>query len=273
MKTVVITGSARGLGLEMAKAFRLNNYNVVICDINKDNLDIAEAELNMLSGAGQTKSYLCNVCKLDEVEKTYAKAKDHFGAIDVWVNNAGVNQASKHAWELSDDEINFLINVDLKGTINGSLVAMREMKSQGYGAIYNVEGFGSNDAYQENLVMYGTTKRAVTYFTIALAKESEITKSNIIVGRLSPGIMITNFLTSAHGKDNNTDLSDKVKKVYNILGDYPDTVAKYLVKKMINNQKNNKQISWLTGGKAFWRFLTASFNKRDFFKSASEETK
>ena len=59
--------------------------------------------------------------------------------------------------------------------------------------------------------------------------------------------------------------SNKTKKVYNILGDYPDTIVNYVVPKMIKNEKNDKQILWLTNRKAFFRFLTCGFKKRDFF--------
>lgn len=265
MKTVVITGSARGLGFEMAKNFRTHGYNVVLSDINEQNLEHAQVELSQMEGAGEILSVACNVCDLAQVENLWSQAFAKFGTVDVWINNAGVNQPPKHAWDLEQKEIDFLINVDLKGAINGSTVAMRGMTKQGFGAIYNVEGFGSNDAYQENLVMYGTTKRAVTYFTTALAKESEIAGTKVIVGKLSPGIMITDFLTSSNGQDNTSQLSDKVKKVYNILGDYPDVIAKFLVNKMVKNTKNNAHIQWLTNGKAFRRFMGAGFNKRNFF--------
>ena len=266
MKTVVITGSARGLGFEMAKNFRAYGFNVVLSDINEQNLANAKIELSKMEGAGEVASVVCNVCDLSQVENLWAQAFAQFGSVDVWINNAGVNQPPKHAWDLAEKEIDFLINVDLKGTINGSNVAMRGMANQGFGAIYNVEGFGSNDAYQENLVMYGTTKRAVTYFTTALAKEAKIAGHNVIVGKLSPGIMITDFLTSSNGQDGTSELPEKVKKVYNILGDYPDVIAKFLVKKMVKNTKNNAHIQWLTSGKAFCRFMGAGFNKRNFFK-------
>ncbi len=266
MKTVIITGSARGLGYEMAKVFKKNNFNVVLSDINIVNLEKSKEELQKLGGSGKVLAIKCDVTNFEEVENLYKETKDKFNNIDIWINNAGVNQASKHAWELTEKEVDFLINVDLKGTINGSTVAMREMAKQGFGAIYNVEGFGSNDAYQEFLVMYGTTKRAVTYYTIALAREAEIAKTNVIVGRLSPGIMITEFLTSSNGQDDSSTLSEKTKKVYNILGDYPDVIAEFLVKKMIKNKKNDEQICWLTNGKAARRFMFAAFNKRDFFK-------
>lgn len=266
MKTVVITGSARGLGFELSKNFRKAGYNVVLSDINLTNLANAKTELEVIQGEGSVITVECNVTNLEQVENLYAEAEKAFGRVDMWINNAGVNQAPKHVWDLEEKEIDFLISVDLKGTINGSTVAMRHMIKQGGGAIYNVEGFGSNDAYQEFLVMYGTTKRAVTYFTTALAKEAEIAGANVIVGKLSPGIMITEFLTSSNGKDDSSQLSEKVKKVYNILGDYPDIIAEFLVDKMLTNTKNDVRINWLTNGKAALRFMTAGFNKRDFFK-------
>lgn len=265
MKTVVITGSARGLGLELAKNFRGYDYNVVLSDVNEGNLEKSVALLKEREGKGDVIGVKCDVTKLSDVESLASKAKEVFGAIDVWVNNAGVNQPEKYAWELEEREIDFLLSVDLKGTVNGSTVAMRQMKEQGFGAIYNVEGFGSNDAYQPYLVMYGTTKRAVTYFTSALANEVKVAGLNVIVGKLSPGIMITDFLTSSNGKDGANKLSDKVKKVYNILGDYPDVIGAFLVKKMVENTKNDVRIEWLTNGKAALRFMTAGFNKRDFF--------
>ena len=91
--------------------------------------------------------------------------------IDIWVNNAGVNQSPNSVWELDSNTINRLLDIDLKGTILCSKIIMNYMVKQGSGQIYNVEGFGSNDAYSLGLSVYGTAKRAVTYFTEALAYE------------------------------------------------------------------------------------------------------
>ena len=125
---------------------------------------------------------------------------------------------------------------------------------------------GSNDAIQSFFALYGTAKRAVTYFTDAAAHEVAENGYPIIVGKLSPGIMITDFLTSAKGEKGTTTLNDKTKKVYNILGDYPDVIAKYLVENLESNKKNGRRIAWLTGAKAAFRFMTAGFNKRNFFE-------
>ena len=78
--------------------------------------------------------------------------------------------------------------------------------------------------------------------------------------------MITNFLHSALGDGEKIVLDEKTKKVYNILGDYPETIAEFMVDKIINNTKNNAKFMWLTNKRAAWRFMTAGFNKRNFFE-------
>lgn len=264
MKTVVITGSARGLGFNMARFFRENNFNVVISDLKEENLIQAERELEKIESKGSVYHKVCNVSKLNEIEELMNFAIAEFKTVDIWINNAGVNQPQKAVWELSENEINTIIDVDLKGTIYGSKVAMEEMSKNHKGAIYNIEGYGSNDAHMLGLNMYGTSKRAVTYFTESLAQEAQEKNTGVIVGKLSPGIMITEFTTHSLVNDS-IELSEKTKKVYNILGDTPETVGKFLVNEMIKNTKNNVKINWLTNQKAFLRFLTAGFNKRNFF--------
>lgn len=264
MKTVVITGSARGLGYNMARFFREYNYNVVLSDLNEEKLKIAKEELEKTPSEAEITYTTCNVSKIEELQALMDFAVEKFGEVDIWINNAGVNQPQKAIWELTEQEINTIIDVDLKGAIFGSKVAIEQMSKQHKGAVYNIEGYGSNDAHMLGLNMYGTSKRAVTYLTEALAQECEQQGNGVIVGKLSPGIMITEFTTHSLGNDK-IELAEKTKKVYNILGDTPETVGKFLVDKMVNNTKNNVKFNWLTNGKAFTRFLTAGFNKRNFF--------
>ena len=265
MKTVVITGSARGLGFEMAKLFKKNNFNVVISDLKLENVQKAKSELDTIESESKVSCTTCNVTNSEDIAALIIFAVDEYKSIDIWINNAGVNQPEKAIWELTEDEINMVLDVDLKGTIMASRLVMQEMEKNHSGAIYNIEGYGSNDAKMLGLSIYGTSKRAVTYFTEALAKESEERNTGVIIGRLSPGIMITDFIKTALGDKEKINLSEKTKKVYNILGDYPDVVANFLVNGMINNDKNDAKIEWLTNRKAAWRFMTAGFNKRDFF--------
>lgn len=264
MKTVVITGSFRGLGFEMAKVFRKKDFNVVICDVAGDFLDSSKNELLKVSGNGEVLALLCDVTKSDDIDKLISDVLKKFDSIDIWVNNAGVNQPNNAIWELNYSDVNKLIDIDLKGTIYGSMAVIKHMIEQGSGAIYNVEGHGSNDNVILGLSLYGTSKRAVTYFTEALAKEIEIRKLPILIGKLSPGIMITNFIQHALG-DRKIELDDKTKNIYNILGDYPSVIAEFLVNNMINNKKNNVKFNWLTNRRVFGKFISSLFNKRNFF--------
>ncbi len=267
MKTVVITGSARGFGLCQAKKFKSLGCNVVLSDVNEENLKKAAAELENV-GPKDTKVIrtLCDVTDCEALQRLWNLAKETFGTVDIWVNNAGVNSPDKPVCELTQKEIGFLLDIDLKGTIYGSKIAFAGMKEQGFGQIYNVEGYGSNDAMMTGLTLYGTAKRAVTYFTRSLAKEShDLTGDKVCVCRLTPGIMITDFIKTANGGATRIELPEKTKKVYNILGDYPETIVEYAVPRMLQNTKNDARIMWLTNRRAFGRFLTAGFKKRDFF--------
>ena len=267
MKTVIITGSAQGFGYEMAKVFRKNNFNVVLSDVNEEKLNEAKSELEKTNADAEVLAVKCNVASFNDLENLWKEAFDKFKRVDIWINNAGVNQPNKPIYELTKADVDFLIDVDLKGTIYGSQVAFKHMKEQGEGQIYNIEGYGSNDAMMTGLNVYGTTKRAVTHFTKALAKESEeILNGKVKVCLLTPGIMITGFLSNANGGKTKVELSEKNKKVYNILGDYPETIAEFAVPRMIKNKKNKFNVVWLTGRRAFSRFLTAGFKKRNFFE-------
>lgn len=266
MKTVVVTGSARGFGLEFLKLFRERNFNVVLCDISSDSLEIAKKELEKIDSNSKILSFKTDITKEEDVNNLINETIKEVKTIDIWINNAGVNQPSKAIWELDKSTIDRLIDIDLKGTILCSKLIMPVMIKQGSGQIYNIEGYGSNDAKMLGLSIYGTAKRAITYFTEALAKESETKNTNVLIGKITPGIMITNFIHTSLGDGEKIELDEKTKKVYNILGDYPETIAKFMVDKIINNKKNNVKFTWLTNRKATWRFMASGFNKRNFFE-------
>jgi len=263
MKTVVITGSTRGLGFEMARQFCLNGLNVVINGVNEKRLEESVTKLRVISSEAGVEGFAGNVADTEDIRCLSDYAADKFGAIDIWINNAGVNQPMKAIWELTEEEIDSLIDIDLRGAVMGSRIAMLKMEQQTDGGfIYNVEGYGSNDAMMLGFNMYGTSKRAVTHFTKAFAEELAERGSKVKAGRLSPGIMYTDFTVQSLGGKEKIELPEKTKKFYNLMGDYPDVVAEFLVRKMLANTDNNVHIEWLTGGKVFGRFIAAPFSKK-----------
>ena len=109
---------------------------------------------------------------------------------------------------------------------------------------------------QPGTILYGTTKHALTYFMKGLARGLEGT--GVIAGRLSPGMMLTDFITKdPEGKKSEVIKDGKFKRVFSLLADRPETVAAFFIPRMLGNTKNNARIIWLTSRKAAWRFMTA----------------
>ena len=262
-KVVVITGSTKGLGLELAKGFRKNGFSVVINGRNEKRLLEAEKKIEREPGKGEILAVAGDVSRSEDIHKLLDTAVERFGHIDIWINNAGANQPYKTLWELSEDEIDEILRVDLRSAILGTRLATLQMEKQPDGGmIYNLEGHGSNDAMILGLSMYGTSKRALTYYTQAFAKELKERGSKVKIGRLSPGIMLTDFTTQALGGKESIELSEKTKKVYSILGDRPEVVAEFFMKKILGNTKNDVHFQWLTNRKAAFRFMTAAWRKK-----------
>lgn len=270
MKNVVITGSARGFGFAMLRLFYERGNNVVILDVNEDAINKAKAELEELKLPGRVLAFKLDVTDFESVQATIAKIRAELSSIDIWINNAGVNQNMVPIWDLDEKTISRLIDIDLKGAVYCSKAVLPIMLSQNSGQIYNVEGFGSNDAKQMGLSVYGTAKRAVTYFTEALAYEVKEAKKDIQIGKITPGIMITNFINHPLGDGKAFELSAKTKNVYNYLGDRPETIAEFMVEKIIKNKKNDVKFTWLTSRKAMWRFMSGRGKRVDFFKEGKD---
>lgn len=263
MKTVVITGSARGFGYAMLERFYQRGFNVVICDVNDEEIQKAEERLSKITSNASYMSCHMDVTNGEEVKNCIIHILEKFTTIDIWINNAGVNQPNEPIWELEDSVINRLIDIDLKGTIICSKLIMPILLKHKSGAIYNVEGFGSDNATMTGLSIYGTAKRGVTYFTEALAKEADDAGGEIVVGKITPGIMITNFIHTSLGDGDHIELDEKTKNVYNILGDRPETIAEFMVEKIAHNTKNHAQFTWLTKRRAMGRFIKAMFGKKN----------
>ncbi len=258
MKNVVITGSTRGIGFAMAAEFLRAGCNVTLSGRGEALAQAARAGLTPFEG-----KYIyipCNVQEKDSLQKLWDASILQWGSIDIWINNAGQNTPYMLSWETGEAYTENIIRTNIAGMIYGSQIAAAGMIKQGQGAIYSMEGLGSNNMIQAKTILYGTTKCALTYFMKGLAKELEGT--GVMAGRLSPGMMLTDFITKApDGERSEVVEEDKFRRIFNILADKPETVAKYFIPRMLGNQRNNIQISWLTNRKAAWRFLTAGLRK------------
>ena len=259
MKTVIITGSTRGLGYGLADSFLSRGCGVVISGRTEDGVAKAVDELVGKHATESVHGVTCDVTSYERVRNLWNAGFQHFGRVDCWINNAGISTVRKKLWEHPPSEIRNVVGVNLVGTIYGCKVAFEQMTSQGFGAIYNVEGMGSNGQRVSGLSLYGTSKYGLRYFNEALAEESK--DSPVIVGALSPGMLVTDLLTSERDADFKN--WEKTKRVLNILADRVETVAPWLVDKILENKSSGVNIRWLTRGKILWRFMSAPLIKRD----------
>jgi len=262
MKTVVITGSTRGIGQGLAVEFLKRGCAVVISGRSAGAVVKEVQRLAGIYGSDKVSGSACEVTDSVQVQGLWDAAQAAFGRVDIWINNAGITHTTKVLAELDSSEIKPVIDTNITGMIYGSQVALCGMIKQGFGQLYNMEGHGSNDKKRPGLSIYGTTKRALKYFTEALIEETE--DGPVQVCFLSPGIVITDFLIDDMHKMNPDDL-ETVKAVYNCLADTVETVTPYLVENILKNDAHGVEIAWLTDEKANERFTSDEYCSRDFF--------
>ncbi|MEV0585386.1 SDR family oxidoreductase [Nonomuraea sp. NPDC050310] len=223
-----MTGGTRGIGRGLAEHFTRLGHQVVVCG-SKDG-DVRERE---------------------QLQAVWDRAVREHGRVDMWINNAGITQSRLPLWELPADEAHRVVDVNLNGVINGCAVALAGMARQGHGHVWNMEGLGSDGRAVAGLAVYGATKRALTYLTLALAKE---VPPGVSVGLLSPGMVTTDLLLH--------DLTPRSRKVYDILADRVETVTPWLAEQALAKAANGAHVRWLTPRKVLYRFVTAPFTRR-----------
>jgi len=261
MKSVVITGSTRGIGRGLAENFLKRGCRVVVSGRSTEAVAAVVSELGIEYGRDKVAGKACEIADAQQIQSLWDESVQRFGQVDVWINNAGISIPRKPLAEADPADIANIVNINLAGLLLANRVALRGMTTQGSGQIWNMEGFGSGNQVQPGMCAYGATKRAVNYIVKALQKE--VAGTGVQVCTLSPGMVITDLLVGDY--DTSSPEWEKSKKIFNILGDKVETVTPWLVDGMLKADKSGAKVMWLTSGKAFRRFMTAGFNKRDLF--------
>ncbi|MFZ2958539.1 MAG: 3-oxoacyl-[acyl-carrier-protein] reductase [Candidatus Ozemobacteraceae bacterium] len=203
-KVALITGSARGIGREIARYFAENGHAVMLSDINAETLEAARVEFE---AAGFTvAAFPANVAKAEDADKLVEETVKRLGRLDVVVNNAGITKDGL-ILRMSEDQWDAVMNVNLKGTFLMSKAASKVMLRQKSGAIVNIAsviGLMGN-AGQAN---YAASKAGIIAFTKSFAKE--FAAKGLRANAVAPGF-IQSEMTAV--------LTDKVKEA--MLGQIP----------------------------------------------------
>jgi short-subunit dehydrogenase len=261
MKSIVITGSTRGIGYNLAAAFLERDCTVTLSGRARESVEEAVNKLGEQYNRDLIYGFPCDVTDYIQVERLWENAKIHYGRIDIWINNAGIAIPMMNFWQVSPEQYEEVVQTNILGTMYGTRVALNGMILQGYGALYNMEGFGARRRPMLRMTLYGSTKASLHYIDQSLAKETDGTP--VIVGAIAPGMMITDMVTRQF-KGREQEL-EKSKPILNIIAEKPQTVAPVLVEKILKNQKNGAIIAYSSYFGVLLKFLMAPFKKRDLF--------
>jgi NAD(P)-dependent dehydrogenase (short-subunit alcohol dehydrogenase family) len=269
MGAIVITGSTRGIGFGLAEAFLARGSSVVVSGRSEKTVADAVSRLTSRADAKRVLGCACDMSDHRQVRALWDAAVRAFGAVDVWINNAGTCNAMKPVVELSPEEIASVIDTNLKGTMLGSRVALEGMIAQGRGAIFNMEGWGSGGEWKAGMTPYSTTKIALRYFTDALAREARNT--NVRVGTLSPGMVVTDLLVASYQNGAPENWAGS-RWLYHFVIDPADVVCNWLADKVLANRKNGAHYKWITPMRLVVRFFQPRYWRRNPLAGSALDT-
>ena len=183
-RTAVITGAAQGIGLAIAQMFVAEGAQAVLGDL--DGAAAAKAA-ETLGGPGVAVGVRCDVTDATEVDQLLAVAAESFSPVDVMVNNAGILRDATMR-TMTEEQLNTVIDVHLKGTWNGTRKAAAVMREHKRGAIINLSSIAGKvgNPGQTN---YAAAKAGIVGLTKAAAKE--MAHHGVRVNAIQPGLIRT----------------------------------------------------------------------------------
>lgn len=185
-RSAIVTGSARGIGRAIAERLAREGANVIIADIDEAAGATAAREIGERAVA-----YPLDVTSDASWQGAVELATSRWGKLDILVNNAGIAGRSAPAWELSVDEWNQVIAIDLTGVWLGCRAALTGMIEGGYGRIVNIASIAGKEG-NPNASPYSAAKAGVIGLTKSLAKE--VATKGVIINCITPAVIETEIL-------------------------------------------------------------------------------
>lgn len=182
-KVVVITGASSGIVEATARLLAENGAKVVLGARRTDRLEQITAEIRKKGGVAEFKTV--DVANRKDVQAFVDFAKAKFGRVDVIFNNAGVMPASPMS-ALRTDDWDRIVDINIKGVLNGIAAALPLMEAQGSGHIINTASTGAH-AVGPKFGVYCASKYAVRVITEGLRQETDKLRVTLI----SPGVTVT----------------------------------------------------------------------------------
>ena len=188
-RTAIVTGAARGIGLAIARRLTRDGLRVALADVD---VETARREADALQAVGaEALAVRTDVTDPAGVEAMVGTVLEHWGHLDVLVNNAGIAGRSAPVQDLSLEEWQQVIAVDLTGVFLCCQAAVRAMLPRASGRIVNIASIAGKEG-DPNLAPYSAAKAGVIGLTKALGKE--LAQSGILVNAVTPAVIETDIL-------------------------------------------------------------------------------
>lgn len=187
-KVALITGASRGIGFAIAQAFAQAGAKVVLSSRKQEALDQAAEQIRAMGG--EAFPFAAHTGDGESVKEMVAKSIDHYGGVDILVNNAATNPHFGPILTSEDGHWDKILDVNLKGYFRMVKECAASMRQRGGGKVINVASVAGLQ-HQQGMGIYGVSKAGVLMLTKTLAVE--LAPDNIQVNALVPGFIQTRF--------------------------------------------------------------------------------
>ena len=184
-RVAIVTGSARGIGLAIARRLAASGASVALWDIDANALATAEKEVP------NAHSFQVDVTSLDSVAKATEATAKAFGKIDILVNNAGIAGPNAKLWETDPAEWQRVLNINLTGPFLCCRAVVPHLLQNNYGRIVNLASIAGKEG-NPNAAHYSASKAGLIALTKSLGKE--LATRNILVNCIAPAVIETDIL-------------------------------------------------------------------------------
>lgn len=231
-KVAVITGAASGIGLALAKACLLDGMNVVMADISESALSDQVKQLKKLSHA-EILGVVCDVSKWEDVQALATQTFERFKRVDWLINNAGISGHLAPLWELGNDHIHHVLDVNLYGVLYGVQAFFPYLFKQNHRSkIINMASlYGLCSGSQ--MAAYAMSKHAIVALSESIYFDLQRLNKPVDVSVVCPSFANTQLLANSAPQTSNklhemvTDLMERSRPV--------EDVANYILKEIKEN--------------------------------------
>ena len=186
-QVVIVSGGSRGIGRALAVGFAQRDARVIITGRHADSLEATAREIG--TADNPVRAITCDVSRRDQVETLVNTVIEEFGQIDTLINVAGVNRR-KPALDVSEDDYDFILDINLKGAFLLSQAAGRKMVERKSGSQINIASLNT-DRPLKDVLPYAVSKAGLAQMTRALALEWG--PHGVRVNGLAPGFILTDL--------------------------------------------------------------------------------